>query len=102
MHSMQSLRRTDQVSRLEMGCHLAGARSIGLCQSSGAGAEQVVRAAHARQQALLGGGVRLDGPVDQNMSERNSAFRQRAGDQQATVTIERLALGAHETQAKAF
>jgi hypothetical protein len=61
---MQSLRRADRVSRLEMGRDLAGALSTGLCQSGGAGAEQVVGAARPRQQALLGGGVRLDGPVD--------------------------------------
>src|SRR5258708_646745 len=35
------------------------------------------------------------------MSERDSLLRQRAGDQQATVAIERLALGAHEAQAEA-
>ena len=57
--------------------------------------------AGASEQAVLGIGMWLDRPVAQNMSERKSARGQRACDQQATVAVERLALRAHETQAKA-
>src|ERR1700686_2592866 len=80
---------------------LVGATPIGLRQPGGAAAEQVVRSTRAPEQAVLGGGVRLDRPVDQNMPERQPALRQRTSDQEATVAVERLAFRAHEAQAKA-
>src|ERR1700688_2522937 len=76
--------------RLEVRRDLAGATPVGLRQRLRAAAEQVVRSTRAPEQALLGGDVRLDRPVDQNVSKRQSALRQRAGDQEATMAVERL------------
>ena len=81
--------------------HLAGASPIGEGEPLGMGAEQVIRSARAPEQAVLGGGVRLNRSVDQNMLERKSALRRCASHQQAAMAIERLSLSAHEAQAKA-
>src|SRR5215469_10333808 len=88
-------------SCLEMRRNLAGATSIGRGEAVRAGGEKIVRCARLRKQALLGGDMRLDRTVHQDVPEREAAFRQSASDQEAAVAVERLALGAHEAQAKA-
>ena len=88
-------------SRLEMRRHLAGTSPIGVSRAASAQAPNRSSAfARTPEQAVLGGGVRLDRSVDQNMPERKSALRQGASHQQAAMAVERLSLtSAHDTQA---
>jgi hypothetical protein len=87
------------MTELQPGYRRAGAAVIGGLEPGGAVTEQVGLFAGQREQAILGRGMRLERAVDQDMAGRKSALGEGASNQQAAVTIERLALGAHQAQA---
>ena len=54
-----------------------------------------------RQQPNFRRGVWLDHAIVQDVADSDAAFGEAARNQQTAVTIERFALGAHQTNARA-
>jgi hypothetical protein len=60
--------------------------------------EEVALLTRAFEKPALSSGVRFDSTVMQNVADRRTARRQRAGDQQTAMAIKRIALRTHQAQ----
>src|SRR5262249_15659740 len=60
--------------------------------------EEVTVFTRTFEKPALGSGVRFDSAVMQNMSHRDTARSQRAGNQEAAMAVKRIALRTHPAQ----
>jgi hypothetical protein len=77
------------------------AAAIGVGEALGTVAKKVCVVAGQREQALFRRRMRFDRAVGADVAKRQSAFGQRATDQQAAMAVERLALRTQQTDAMA-
>src|SRR5262245_63354179 len=86
---------------LDPGGDGTGAPPIGLGEALRVVAQEVGRPAGEREQPLLAPRLRLDAAIGEDMACGDTLLGERARDQQETVAVERLALGAHQADAMA-